>query len=224
MTSKSNRIKSLMKGTCMHTTNWLVDCCGGYIPSNSTHWKDLCFNSRNEWFWVRKEVTIVKAALWSWCPEGSGILSAHDCKWCLQNCCGARSFSWWWQHSFLRFPWLYKEIYVACHWGILSKYNKMSDEDIEGIDAQIWGLKKSLLQRRMLAGEIGSSSLTGCISILLRMCWSPLGREYNGGLATVMPGTRLVEADFYLFNWTRDLHSKALADFCLESIIHQCTK
>ena len=57
-------------------------------------------------------------------------------------------------------------------------------------------------------------------------CWSPLGKDYNalkeycGGLASVMPGTSSVEADFSLINWTRDPQSKSLTDFSLESILH----
>ncbi len=60
----------------------------------------------------------------------------------------------------------------------------------------------------------------------VKECWSPLGKDYNalkeygGGLASVMPGTSLVEADFSLINWTRDPHLKSLTDFSLESILH----
>jgi hypothetical protein len=55
--------------------------------------------------------------------------------------------------------------------------------------------------------------------------WNPLGKHYNalkeycGGLASVMSGTSLVEADFSCINWARDPHSKSLTDFSLESIL-----
>jgi hypothetical protein len=57
-------------------------------------------------------------------------------------------------------------------------------------------------------------------------CWSPLGigfwvlKLFAGGIATVMPGTSSVEADFSLINWQKDAYSKAMTDFLLESILH----
>jgi hypothetical protein len=57
-------------------------------------------------------------------------------------------------------------------------------------------------------------------------CWSPLGnrfpelQEFCGGIASVMPGTASVKADFSVINWTKDPNSKQMTDFPLESILH----
>jgi hypothetical protein len=57
-------------------------------------------------------------------------------------------------------------------------------------------------------------------------CWSPLGNRFSelrafcGGIASVMPGTSSVEADFLIINWTKDANSKQMTDFTLESILH----
>ena len=45
-------------------------------------------------------------------------------------------------------------------------------------------------------------------------------RMYCGGIASVMPGTSSVEADFSLIHWTKDPNSSALTDFSLEAILH----
>ena len=45
-------------------------------------------------------------------------------------------------------------------------------------------------------------------------------KQYCGGLASIMPGTSTVEADFSLINWTKDPNCNQLTDFSLESILH----
>ena len=45
-------------------------------------------------------------------------------------------------------------------------------------------------------------------------------KQYCGGLASIMPGTSTVEADFSLINWTKDPNCTQLTDFSLESILH----
>ncbi|KAI2494554.1 hypothetical protein MHU86_19969 [Fragilaria crotonensis] len=104
---------------------------------------------------------------------------------------------------------------------------KVSEEDVEDIDAQFRRLRlayreeEGIMKLRLEAVHAQSAVQS------FKECWSPLaGKEYNarkefcGGLASVMPGTSSVEADFSLINWTRDPHSKALTDFSLESILH----
>ena len=56
--------------------------------------------------------------------------------------------------------------------------------------------------------------------------WEPIADEfphlYNffGTLATVFPGTAVVESDFSILKWTKDEHSMRLSDFSLEGKLH----
>ena len=44
--------------------------------------------------------------------------------------------------------------------------------------------------------------------------------RFAAGLATVMPGTATVEADFSIINYERDSYRSALTNFSLEGILH----
>lgn len=87
---------------------------------------------------------------------------------------------------------------------------------------QLQKMKRAYREDETLAGAINAHKDTYSFDD----CWSPLGvgcREHKlfaGGIATVMPGTSSVEADFSLINWHKDAYSKALMDFSLESILH----
>lgn len=48
----------------------------------------------------------------------------------------------------------------------------------------------------------------------------PTLKMYCGCLASVMPGTSSVEADFSIIHWTKDPNTSSLTDFSLESILH----
>jgi len=56
--------------------------------------------------------------------------------------------------------------------------------------------------------------------------WWPLGNHFpymlrfTAGLASVMPGTAAVEADFSTINYKKDDHRSALTSFSLEGILH----
>jgi len=56
--------------------------------------------------------------------------------------------------------------------------------------------------------------------------WRPLGNcfpymlRFADGLASVMPGTATVEADFSTINYEKDGHRSALTSFSLEGILH----
>jgi len=56
--------------------------------------------------------------------------------------------------------------------------------------------------------------------------WRPLGNRFPymlrfaAGLASVMPGTTTVEADFSTINYEKDDHRSALTSFSLEGILH----
>jgi hypothetical protein len=56
--------------------------------------------------------------------------------------------------------------------------------------------------------------------------WQPLGNRFPymlcfaAGLASVMPGTATVEADFSTINYEKDDHRSALTSFSLEGILH----
>jgi hypothetical protein len=56
--------------------------------------------------------------------------------------------------------------------------------------------------------------------------WRPLGNRFPymlhfaAGLASVMPGTATVEADFSTINYEKDDHRSALTSFSLEGILH----
>ncbi len=104
---------------------------------------------------------------------------------------------------------------------------KVSEEDIEEIDAQFRPLRNAYRKEEGLKMRLEEAvPHTHSAVQSVKECWSPLGKDYNalkecgGGLASVMPGTSLVEADFSLINWTRDSHLKSLTDFSLESILH----
>jgi hypothetical protein len=102
---------------------------------------------------------------------------------------------------------------------------KVSDEDIEHIDAQFRRLRIAYREEEGLKMRLDAVHSQSNLQAF-KDSWSPLGKEYNGlrefcgGLASVMPGTSSVESDFSLINWTRDPHSKSLTDFSLESILH----
>jgi len=59
-----------------------------------------------------------------------------------------------------------------------------------------------------------------------RKAWRPLGNRFPymlrfaAGLASVMPGTTTVEADFSTINYEKDDHRSALTSFSLEGILH----
>jgi hypothetical protein len=102
---------------------------------------------------------------------------------------------------------------------------KVSDEDIEDIDAQFRRLRNAYREEAGVKVTLDAVHSHGTLQAF-KDSWSPLGKEYNalkeycGGIASVMPGTSSVESDFSLINWTRDPHSKSLTDFSLESILH----
>jgi hypothetical protein len=56
--------------------------------------------------------------------------------------------------------------------------------------------------------------------------WRPLGNRFPymlrfaAGLASVMPGTSTVEADFSTINYEKDDHRSALTSLSLEGILH----
>ena len=100
--------------------------------------------------------------------------------------------------------------------------NLIGNDAIEKIDMQLQKMKRAYREDETLAGAINAHKDTYSFDD----CWSLLGvgfRElklFAGGIATVMPGTSSVEADFSLINWHKDAYSKALMDFSLESILH----
>jgi hypothetical protein len=100
---------------------------------------------------------------------------------------------------------------------------KVSDKDIEDIDAQLQRLRNAYRKEAGVKVTLDAVHSQGTLQAF-KDSWSPLGKEYNvlkeycGGIASVMPGTSLVESDFSLINWTRDPHSKLLTDFSLESV------
>jgi hypothetical protein len=102
---------------------------------------------------------------------------------------------------------------------------KVLKEDIEEIDAQFRPLRNAYRKEEGLKMRLEAVHSHSAVQSF-KECWSPLGKDYNalkeycGGLASVMPGTSSVEADFSLINWTRDPHLKSLTDFSLESILH----
>ena len=168
MTSKLYWINSLMKRN-LHAHHQLI---GGLL------WQGFngLFNARrftwgNEYSWVR--IT----------PKLSKLLCDHAVQQevaslVLMVVVGVSKLFWskvqMTVASFMRFPWFYEEIYVGCHPGILpNKYCKSEGLSlVQGLGGRHWGhwcsnltSRKRLLQRRRLAGEMGSISLTECISI-----------------------------------------------------------
>ncbi len=103
--------------------------------------------------------------------------------------------------------------------------DKVSEEDIEEIGAPFRRLRNAYREEEGLKIRLEAVHSHSAVQSF-KECWSPLGKDYNalkeycGGLASVMPCTSLVEADFSLNNWTRDPHSKSLTDFSLGSILH----
>ena len=45
-------------------------------------------------------------------------------------------------------------------------------------------------------------------------------KEFSGGLATVFPGTAIVEADFSIVNYEKNDYRTSLTDLSLEGILH----
>ena len=99
---------------------------------------------------------------------------------------------------------------------------KFTNEEIESMDQQFGRLKIAYREEGAFCNSLDAYKDVQDF----KACWSPLGdvykllREFCGGIATVMPGTSSVEADFSLINWTMDPNSSRLTDFSLESKLH----
>ncbi|KAI2490908.1 hypothetical protein MHU86_23673 [Fragilaria crotonensis] len=102
---------------------------------------------------------------------------------------------------------------------------KVSEEDIENIDAQFRRLRIVYREDEGMKLRLDANHSASKVQSF-KDSWSPLGKDFDalkefcGGLASVMPGTSSVESDFSLINWTKDPHSKSLTDFSLEAILH----
>jgi hypothetical protein len=96
-----------------------------------------------------------------------------------------------------------------------------ASQEIEIIDEQFRNL--TLAYREDAGIKNSLDALRGVQS--MKECLSPLDESYDllrtfcGGIATVMPCTSSVEADFSNVNWTRDPNSSMMTDFSLESIL-----
>lgn len=101
-----------------------------------------------------------------------------------------------------------------------------SEEEVEKIDEQFRSLRLSFREDSGFKRALEEAHAGHSASQAFEASWRPLGSEYDdlkqfcGGIASVMPGTSSVEADFSLINWTKDPHSQNLTDFSLESILH----
>jgi hypothetical protein len=101
----------------------------------------------------------------------------------------------------------------------------LSDYDILVKDQQFRDLHIAFREEEVLSTAIQNAH-TRLSTQSLSKCWSPLGNRFSelrtfcGGIASVMPVTLSVEADFSIINWTKGAHSKQMTDFTLESIIH----
>lgn len=102
---------------------------------------------------------------------------------------------------------------------------KFSNEELERIDQQFRKLRLSFREESGFVQVLQQAHSRSALQSF-EDCWNPLGKDYDdlrrfcGGIASVMPGTCSVEADFSLINWTKDPHSRSLTDFSLESILH----
>jgi hypothetical protein len=104
--------------------------------------------------------------------------------------------------------------------GARLRHTFMSQE-IEMIDEQFCKSEACLL-----GASVNQNSLDALRGVQsMKECWSSLD-EYNllqtfcGGIATVMPGTSSVEADFSAINWIKDPNLSRMTDFSLESFLH----
>lgn len=102
---------------------------------------------------------------------------------------------------------------------------KFSDDEVEKIDDQFRKLRLSVREQSGFSQMLQNAHSSTLVQSF-EQCWSPLGNEYDelrrycGAIASVMPGTSSVKADFSLINWTKDPNSQSLTDFSLESILH----
>ena len=101
--------------------------------------------------------------------------------------------------------------------------HNFGDEILEKINNQLISMKNSYQEELLF--KAAADAYDGVHSF--KDCWNPLPaseyrelREFAGGIATVMPGTSSVEADFSLINWHKNPNSKSMTDFSLESILH----
>jgi hypothetical protein len=82
---------------------------------------------------------------------------------------------------------------------------KVSEDDIEDIDAQFRRLRIAYQEETGLKATLDALHSQGTLQAF-KDSWSPLGKEFNalkefcGGIASVMPGTSLVESYFSLIN------------------------
>jgi hypothetical protein len=97
-----------------------------------------------------------------------------------------------------------------------------SDAEIFKIEEQFAELKLAFRGNTLMKKLIHESS--GIHSF--EESWQVLGDDYEilqefcGDIASVLPSTASVEADFSLINWTKDAYSRSMTDFSLESILH----
>jgi hypothetical protein len=100
-----------------------------------------------------------------------------------------------------------------------------TDYDILVIDQQFRDLRIAYREEEGLSHALENAHCR-LTTQSFHTCWTPLGsrflqlRNFCAGLASVMPGTATVEADFSIINWTKDSNSKHMTDFTLESILH----
>ena len=101
--------------------------------------------------------------------------------------------------------------------------NALGNDAVEKIDTQLQKMKRTYHEDKLFARAIDAHKDS---YLLFDESWSPVGvgfqelKSFAGGIATVMPGTSSVEADFSLNSWHKDVYSKSMTDFSLESILH----
>ena len=105
---------------------------------------------------------------------------------------------------------------------------KLGSDAIETIDVQLQKKKQSYREEQNFAGAIDAYKDI----YEFKDCWGPLGagfeelKSFAGGIATVMPGTSSVKADFLSINWHMDpnnaksMGTSSVSKVSLESILH----
>ena len=102
--------------------------------------------------------------------------------------------------------------------------NALGNDAVEKIDTQLQKMKRTYREDESFARAIDAHKN----SYLFDESWSPVGvgfqelKSFAGRIATVMPETSSVEANFSLISWHKDVYSKSMTDFLLESILLHC--
>lgn len=102
---------------------------------------------------------------------------------------------------------------------------EMSSLKIEEIGGQYASMKRACREKPSFTNtvhgcdDIKADFAIGWVSGGAADCFGAL-REFCGSLASVLSNTSMVESDFPIIGWEKDVYRKGLTDFSLEGVLY----